>query len=173
MRHTLQMKLLLFGVICFALTVGCSTVQILQFHTITQTSVRVQSSYDVAIDDSSRLREELIRLIARIKDIWLRGGKTDSVDSIAAIAEQSWQLIDTLRARLETDLTVTPAMRTPLGQYDATILDYRPGYLRTLAQYRLEPTRADRANTATGAGAALRGQGLAASGEIGDFQAAL
>ena len=36
MRHTLQMKLLIFGVICFSLTVGCSTVQILQFRQIGQ-----------------------------------------------------------------------------------------------------------------------------------------
>lgn len=170
MRHTLQMKLLIFGVICFSVTVGCSAVQLLQYRTITQSSARVQATYDVAIDDSARLREEVIRLIARIKDVWLRGGKTDSVDSVAASAEQSWQTIDGLRARLETDLALTPAMRAPLAQYDATIADYRISYLNTLAQFRQELTQPDGGNADTRADTALRGKGLSASGQIGGFQ---
>ena len=169
MRHTLQMKLLIFGVICFSLTVGCGIVQLLQFRTITQSSERV-AQYDVAIDDSSRLREEVIRLVARVKDIWLRGGKTDSVDSIVDTAEQSWQLIDTLRARVNTDLNLTPAMRDQLQQYDDSMADYRTSYLQTLARFRVELAQPDAANADTRADAALRGKGLAASGLIGGFQ---
>lgn len=169
MRHTLQMKLLIFGVICFLLTVGCGIVQLLQFRTITQSSERV-AQYDVAIDDSSRLREEVIRLVARVKDIWLRGGKTDSVDSIVDTAEQSWQLIDTLRARVNTDLNLTPPMRDQLQQYDDSMADYRTSYLQTLARFRVELAQPDAANADTRADAALRGKGLAASGLIGGFQ---
>jgi signal transduction histidine kinase len=169
MRHTLQMKLLIFGVICFSLIVGCSTVQILQFRSITRASDRV-AQYDVAIDDSSRLREEVIRLVARVKDVWLRGGKTDTVDSVADTAEQSWQLIDTLRARIETDLDLTPGMRDQLKQYDDSMATYRTNYLQTLAQYRLDLTQPDAANADTRADAALKGQGLAASGLLGGFQ---
>jgi signal transduction histidine kinase len=169
MRHTLQMKLLVFGVICFSLTVGCGIVQLLQFRTITQSSEHV-AQYDVAIDDSSRLREEVIRLVARVKDIWLRGGKTDSVDAIVDTAEQSWQLIDTLRARINTDLDLTPAMRGELQQYDDSMADYRTSYVQTLARYRVELAQPDAANADTRADAALRGKGLAASGLIGGFQ---
>jgi signal transduction histidine kinase len=169
MRHTLQMNLLIFGVICFLLTVGCGVVQLLQFRTITQSSERV-AQYDVAIDDSSRLREEVIRLVARVKDVWLRGGKTDSVDSVTDTAAQSWQLIDTLRARIDTDLDLTPAMRDQLQQYDDSMADYRTGYVQTLARYRVELTQADAANADVRADAALRGKGLAASGLLGGLQ---
>jgi signal transduction histidine kinase len=169
MRHTLQMKLLIFGVICVLLTVGCGIIQLLQLRTITQSSYRV-AQYDVAIDDSSRLREEVIRLVARAKDVWLRGGKTDSVDAVADTAEQSWQLIDTLRARIETDLDLTPAMRDELRQYDDSMADYRTGYGQTLARFRLELAQPDAGNADTRADTALRGKGLAASGLIGGLQ---
>jgi len=170
MRHTLQLKMLIFGVVCFFLTVGCSAVQLLQYRHITRTSDRVQATYDVAIDDSSRLREEVIRLVARIKDIWLRGGKTDSLDAETEIAEQSWQMIAALRARIETDLVLTPAMRDQLRQYDQSIADYRQNYLRTLATFRVESGQADAANADTRADSALKGMGLVASGLLGGFQ---
>ncbi|MGI8854260.1 MAG: ATP-binding protein [Thermomicrobiales bacterium] len=169
MRHTLQMKFLIFGVIGFSLIVGCSTVQILQYRTITRASNRV-ATYDVAIDDSSRLREEVIRLVARIKDVWLRGGKTDSVDSTADTAEQSWQLIDTLRARIDIDLALTPAMRDQLKLYDDSMADYRISYLQALARYRVELAQPDAANADARADSALKGKGLAASGLLGGFQ---
>lgn len=170
MRHTLQMKMLIFGIICVALTVGSSTIQLLQFRDIARKSDRVQAQYDVAIDDSSRLREEVIRLVARIKDVWLRGGKTETVDAEVDIAEQSWQLIDQLRARLNIDLDLTPAMREELGRYDASMGDYRASYLRTLALYRFELGQSDSANADTRADNALKGKGLAASGLLGGFQ---
>jgi len=170
MRHTLQMKMLIFGIICVALTVGSSTIQLLQFRDIARKSDRVQAQYDVAIDDSSRLREEVIRLVARIKDVWLRGGKTDTVDAEVDIAEQSWQLIDQLRARLNTDLKLTPEMRAALSQYDASMVDYRTSYLQALAEYRLELGQPDGANADTRADNALKGKGLAASGLLGGFQ---
>jgi signal transduction histidine kinase len=170
MRHTLQMKMLIFGIICVALTVGSSTIQLLQFRDIARKSDRVQTQYDIAIDDSSRLREEVIRLVARIKDVWLRGGKTDTVDAEAALVEQSWQLIDTLRARLDNDLVPTPAMRDPLNQYDASMSDYRTSYLQALAQYRVELTRPDAANADTRADNSLKGKGLTASGLLGGYQ---
>ena len=119
------------------------------------------------------MREEVIRLIARIKDVWLRGGKTDDIDAVAALVEQSWQIINDLRAKLSTDLDLTPAMRAPLQQYDQAIADYRSNYLQTLTQYRLEIGQADAANADTRADTALKGQGLVASGLIGGFQDAI
>jgi|GEM_PF-1977562 len=170
MRHTLQIKLLVFGVLCFLLTVSSSAIQLLQFRDIAQASDRVQVRYDVATDDSARLREELIRLIARIKDVWLRGGKTDDIDAVAGLVEQSWQIVDNLRAKLATDVDLTPAMRDQLQQYDLTMTDYRSSYLQTLAQFRAEVGRSDFAYADTRADLALKGKGLAASGLIGGFQ---
>ncbi|MCA1665826.1 MAG: GAF domain-containing protein [Thermomicrobia bacterium] len=173
MRHTLQSKLLVFGIICFVLTASSSTIQLLQFHDIAQASDTTQVRYDLALDDSARLREEVIRLIARIKDVWLRGGKTDSIDAVAALVEQSWQTINDLRVKLSTDLDLTPAMHGPLQQYDQSIADYRSSYLQTLAQYRIEIGQADGANADTHADSALKGQGLVASGLIGNLQDAI
>lgn len=172
-QHTLQSRLLIFGIICFLLTVSSSTVQLLQFRDIARASDRVQVKYDLAIDDSAHLREEVIRLIARIKDVWLRGGKTDDVDAVAGLVEQSWQTVNDLRAKLETDLDLTPTMRMSLQQYDQSIAEYRSNYLQTLTQFRMETGRADAANADTRADTALKGQGLAASGLIGGFQDAV
>ncbi|MHB8645091.1 MAG: ATP-binding protein [Thermomicrobiales bacterium] len=170
MRHTLQMKLLVFGIVCFLLTVSSSAIQLLQYRDIARASDRVQVRYDLAIDDSARLREEVIRLIARIKDVWLRGGKTDDIDAVAGLVEQTWQTVDGLRAKLATDVDFTPAMRDELHQYDLTMTDYRSSYLQTLAQFRATVGNPDFANADTRADAALRGQGLTASGLIGAFQ---
>jgi len=172
-RYTLQIRLLIFGIICFLLTVSSSTVQLLQFRDIARASDHVQVKYDVAIDDSARLREEVIRLIARIKDVWLRGGKTDDVDAVAGLVEQSWQTVNDLRAKLETDLDLTPPMRVSLQQYDQSIAAYRSNYLQTLTQFRMEVGQADAANADTRADTALKGQGLVASGLIGGFQDAV
>ena len=170
MRHTLQLKLLIIGIICLLLTGGSSAVQLLQFRDIGRASDRVQARYDIATEDSSRLREEVIRLVARVKDVWLRGGKTDSIDSVADTAEQSWQTIATLRNQLNADLDLTNAMRVRLQQYDDAIADYRSGYVRALAQFRLELAQPDAANADTRADNALRGKGLVASSLLGGFQ---
>jgi len=153
--------------------VSSSTVQLLQFCDIARASDHVQVKYDVAIDDSAHLREEVIRLIARIKDVWLRGGKTDDVDAVAGLVEQSWQTVNDLRAKLETDLDLTPPMRVSLQQYDQSIAAYRSNYLQTLTQFRMEVGQADAANADTRADTALKGQGLVASGLIGGFQDAV
>lgn len=145
-RYTLQRRLLIFGIICFLLTVSSSTVQLLQFRDIARASDHVQVKYDVAIDDSARLREEVIRLIARIKDVWLRGGKTDDIDAVASLVEQSWQTVNDLRAKLETDLDLTPPMRVSLQQYDQSIAAYRSNYRQALTQFRMEVGQADAAN---------------------------
>ena len=170
MRHTLQMKLLIFGVICFSLTVGSSTIQLLRFRDIAHASDTVQTRYDVALDDSAHLREEVIRLIARIKDVWLRAGKTDTIEAETDLVEQSWQTVDGLRARLETDLDNTPTMRSQLQLYDASMVDYRQSYLAALAIFRTEVGRPDFANADTRADNALKGKGLVSSGLIGGFQ---
>ena len=170
MRHSLQAKLLIFGLVCFLLTVGSSAVQITQFRAIAHDADRVQQQYDVANADAARLREELIRLIARIKDVWLRGGKTDSIDAVAGLVEETWQATNTLRANLESDVRITPSMRGFLNQYDATMTDYRASYLQTLATYRIDSVGPDGANADTRADSTLKGKGLAASGLVGDFQ---
>ncbi|MGI8687911.1 MAG: GAF domain-containing protein [Thermomicrobiales bacterium] len=172
-RYTLQSRLLIFGIICFLLTVSSSTVQLLQFRDIARASDHIQVKYDLAIDDSAQLREEVIRLIARIKDVWLRGGTTDDIDAVAGLVEQSWQTVNDVRAKLETDLDLTPTMRTSLQQYDQSIAEYRSNYLQTLTQFRMEVGKADAANADTRADTALKGQGLAASGFIGGFQDAV
>jgi len=169
MRHTLQGKLLAFGVICFLLTASSSAVQLLQFRDIARSSDRIQANYDRAIDDSSRLREELIRLIARIKDVWLRG-KAGDIDAVTGLVEQSWQTVDGLRAKLATDLTLTPTMNDQLQQYDRAMSEYRSSYMQTLAEFRVELGQPDTANADTRADAALKGKGLVASGLIGNFQ---
>jgi len=170
MRHTLQTKLLAFGVCCLVLTVTSSAIQLLQFRDIARTSDRVQVRYDRALNDSAQLREEVIRLIARIKDVWLRGGKTDNVDAVDALVQQSWQTVNVLRTTLGTDLDLTPAMRDQLQQYDATIEDYRKSYVQALAQFRVELGQPDAASADTRADTALKGKGLNASGFIGGFQ---
>lgn len=172
MRHTLQVKLLVFGVICVALTVGSSAIQLLQYRDIAQKSDRVQAQYDVATDDSdsARLREELIRLVARIKDVWLRGGKTDSVDSVVDTAEQSWQIVAQYRARLDTDVSLTDAMRKQLALFDASVADYRTSYLNALNTFKIQLAQPDAANADTRADTALRGKGLVASDLLGGFQ---
>ncbi len=172
-RHTLHSKLLIFGIICFLLTVSSSTVQLLQFRDIAHASDHFQVKYDLAIDDSAHLREEVIRLIARIKDVWLRGGKTDDVDVVASLVEQSWHTVNDRRAKLETDLDLTPTMRIALQQYDQSIAEYRRNYLQTLTQFRREIIQADAANADTRADSALKGQGLVTSGFIGGFQDAV
>ncbi len=170
MRHTLQIKLLAFGVCCLLLTVSSSTIQLLQFRNIARTSDRVQVNYDRALDDSARLREEVIRLVARIKDVWLRGGKTDSVDAVDALVVQSWIIVNDVRAMLDTDLDLTPTMRDQLHQYDVTIADYQSSYTQALAQFRAELALPDAANADTRADSAVKGKGLTASSLIGGFQ---
>jgi len=173
MWRTLQSRLLIFGIICFLLTASSSAIQLVQFRDIARASDHVQIKYDLAIDDSAHLREEVIRLIARIKDVWLRGGKTDDVDAVAGLVEQSWQTVNALRAKLETDLALTPTMRIPLQQYDQSIAEYRSNYIQALTQFRMEVGQADAANADTRADTALKGQGLVASAFIGGFQDAV
>ncbi|MDQ2784954.1 MAG: GAF domain-containing protein [Chloroflexota bacterium] len=173
MWRTLQSRLLLFGIICFLLTASSSAIQLVQFRDIARASDQRQVTYDRALDDSARLREEVIRLIARIKDVWLRGGKTDDIDTVAGLVEQPWQTVSDVRAKLETDLDLTPAMRVPLQQYDQSIAEYRGNYLQTLAQFRIAVGQADAANADTRADATLKGQGLVASDSIGGFQDAV
>ncbi|MDQ6602617.1 MAG: ATP-binding protein [Chloroflexota bacterium] len=170
MRHTLQTKLLAFGVCCLLLTVTSSAIQLLQFRDIARASDRMQFRYDRALDDSARLREEVIRLVARIKDVWLRGGKPDNVDAVDSLVQQSWQTVNNLRAMLDTDLDLTPSMRDQLQQYDASMTDYRNSYILALAQFRVETTQPDAANADTRADNALKGKGLSASGLLGGFQ---
>lgn len=61
MWRTLQSRLLIFGIICFLLTASSSAIQLIQFRDIARASDHVQIKYDLAIDDSAHLREEIIR----------------------------------------------------------------------------------------------------------------
>ena len=73
-----------------------------------------------------------------------------------------------LRARIDTDVALTPAMQAQLKQFDDSLVVYRASYLQTLAQYRLDSSPDPNADTR--ADAAVKGQGLAASGLLGGFQ---
>ncbi len=169
MRHSLQARMLLFLAICLLVTMGCSAILWGRLQTVTLNSRRVQQN-EVALDDAARLREEVVRAIARTKDVWLRGGKTDDVDSVAVLVDQSWQVMTALRAQLEADITPTATMRDNLAQYDAATLDYRTSYLSALATFRAELALPDAGNADTRADNAMRGKGLVASNALGTFQ---
>jgi signal transduction histidine kinase len=167
--HSLQTRILLFLVACIVVTSICSVVLLVRLNAASRQSELVQRN-DVAVDDAARLREEELRMIARTKDVWLRGGKTDPVDAVADPVEQSWQVMTGLRQKIETDIAITPAMRDQLQQYDASTNDYRTTYLAALAAFRQQLSGPDAGNADTRADAAMRGKGLVSSGLIGGFQ---
>lgn len=169
MRHSLQARMLLFLVICLAVTVGGSVILWGHLQEITVNARRVQQN-EVTLETAARLREEIVRAIARTKDVWLRGGKTDDVDAVAALVDQSWQTMTTLRAQLETDFAPTSEMRDNLAQYDAATADYRDSYLLALAAFRRDLALPDAGNADTRADNAMRGKGLVASNALGAFQ---
>jgi signal transduction histidine kinase len=168
-RHSLQARTLMFLGVCLAVTTICSAVLLAQLQDAQHRSVLVQRN-EVALDDAAHLREEIVRMIARTKDVWLRGGKTDTVAADADLVEQSWQIVTTLRQQVASDIALTPAMRDQLHQYDASIDDFRTTYVATLATYRSELAGADPANADLRADNAMRGKGLVSSGLIGGLQ---
>lgn len=169
MRHSLQARMFLFLTICLLVTMAGSAIVWGRLQAVTRNSQRVQQN-EVALDDAARLREEVIRVIARTKDVWLRGGKTDDVDAVALLVDQSWQVMTALRAQLETDIVPTPPMRASLAQYDAAITDYRESYLLALQAFRWELAFPDAGNADTRADNAMKGKGLVASNALGAFQ---
>ncbi len=75
MWRTLRSKLLTFIAVFLLLSVAVTALQSIQYNRLRRSTNTLQYTDEVTNQDIARMRENALRLIAREKSLWLRGGK--------------------------------------------------------------------------------------------------
>ncbi len=168
--RTLQSKLIVIALLMLCVETGISAVQFVQFRALNESTLLLQTQYEVVSDDTARLREEVIRVIARVQTLWVRDKQIESLDLLTDSADQSWETIRVLRTKIETDIVLDDAMRQQLQEYDRSLALYYLAYQDALAGFRQDIQGPDPLRAGPRADAKTRGKGLAASIALGTFE---
>jgi len=169
MWRTLRSKLLALVAVFLLLSVAATALQTAQYDRLRRSTNTLQYTYEVTNQDIARMRENILRLIAREKSLWLRGGQTDPIEDDVAAFEETWRDLQAERAQLSAR-PLDDDIRTTLSIYDGSLADYRASFDAALAAFRIDVTGPDRATADRRADAIMRGKGLNTSNQLGDVQ---
>lgn len=168
--RTLRGKLTVFVTLYVVLSLVGSIAQAIHYQNLRRSTDTLQYTYEVTNQDTGRMRENMLRLIAREKSLWLRGGKTDDIDVLLVWFNEPLHDLQSereqIRARpLESDI------HNAFGPYDAAFAEYQASFAQALSRFRIESHGPDAANADLHADAIMRGKGQVASDSLGEVQA--
>lgn len=169
MLRTLRGKLTLFIVIFALVAISTSVLQTMRFRNLQRATEELQRSYEVTNQDIAKMRENVLRLIAREKTLWLRGGKSDDIEYQVAYFLEPWDDLVVLRQQVG-GRSLTSDIRNQLLRYDAALADYRAAFDRALAGYREDIASGTILTSAERADVIMRSKGVTTSESLGDVQ---
>ncbi len=166
---TLRGKLVAFVLVFALLVVGISVLQTVRFRNLQRSTDELQRIYETTNQDLAKMRENMLSFFGREKTLWLRGGKTESIDTQALPLERLEEDIATLRQQVE-GRPVTADVRDQLARFDAAYAYYLAAYDVALAGFRADIAAGDLTNADERADRIMLGKGAPVSQSLAAAQ---